>query len=504
MPTYNNNENRSSLAPHVDSIIDSFVPSHIQANFPDLIAFLRAYLAYLEESNLSGYYQNTLQNQRDIRLQDQEFLRRIEREIGLFVPRDYEADPQLFYDRISDLWRAKGTEEGLKLFFRLFLDDPVQIRLPFEQVLIPSDGRFVTEDKIRISVISGNGEDFGGKRIIQVDRFAEAVVSKVERRVYSDGIIFELILARGTIAGEFNDGSVITVADDLNTRAEVYRSVTNLKINNPGSGHRPGDFITLDGKEGVTFTAYVDTVDQSGGITSVRIANHGSGNTPNHIKESNQTEEYFLEDFLLFEYDTNNQVGPNSLTFNVDTIAGTNAAFEIEFGALIRTAGRYVGVKGQLSESIVLQDSFFFQKYSYEVLTNFPISRWQGPIKKTVSPAGTIPFANIRVSDQLELGIDTSIFSTLTVPGIYNVQVTDLLREDIIAIKQDYAGFYFAEDYAGEIVINEESLIEIDQDYNVSGGFYFEDDYAGPLVFDQRLVVGDKTSSNTFTTESIN
>jgi len=476
MPTYNNNENRSSLAPHVDSIIDSFVPSHIQANFPELIAFIRAYLAYLEETNLSGYYQNTLQNQRDIRLQDQEFLRRIEREIGLFVPRDYEADPRLFYDRISDLWRAKGTEEGLKLFFRLFLDDPVQIRLPFEQVLIPSDGRFVSEDKIRISVISGNGEDFGGKRIVQLDTFAEAVVSKVERRVYSDGIIFELVLARGTAAGTFNEGSVVALVDNLDIRAEVYRSVTNLNITNPGTGYRPGDFITLDGKEGVTFTAYVETINETGGITSVRIANSGSGNTPNHIKEANETEEYFLEDFLLFEYDTNNQVGPSSLTFNVDTISGTNAVFEIDFGAFIKTAGRYVGVKGQLSESIVLQDSFFFQKYSYEVLTNFPIGRWQGPIKKTVSPAGTIPFANIRVSDQLDLSVETSIFSTITVPGIYNLSVTDTLSENLFAV---------------------------DQDYNEGVGFYFADDYTGTIVFDETSSVGTTTSSDTFTTESI-
>ena len=474
MPTYNNNEKRTSLAPHVDSIIDSFVPSHIQSNFPELIAFIRAYLAYLEESNLSGYYQNTLQNQRDIRLQDQEFLRRIEREIGLFVPRDYEADPRLFYDRISDLWRSKGTEEGLKLFFRLFLDDPVQIRLPFEQVLIPSDGRFVSEDKIRVSVISGNGEDFGGKRIVQLDTFAEAVVSKVERRVYSDGIIFELILAKGTSAGTFNEGSVIALADNFDIRAEVYRSVTNLNITNPGTGFQRGDFITLDGKEGVTFTAYVDTVNETGGITSVRIANNGSGNTPNHIKDSNETEEYFLEDFLLFEYDTNNQVGPSSLTFNVDTIGGSGAEFEIVFGAFIKTAGRYVGVKGQLSESIVLQDSFFFQKYSYEVLTNFPIGRWQGAIKKTVSPAGTIPFANIRVSDQLDLSLETSIFSSITVPGIYNVEVTDTLSENILGLIQNY-----------------------------NDNFYFADDYTGSIVIDETSSVGTTTSSDTFTTESI-
>lgn len=477
MPTYNNDTNRESLAPHVDSIIDSFVPDHIQANYPELIAFIRAYLSYLEESSLAGYYQNTLQNQRDVRLQDREFLRRIEKEIGLFVPRDYEADPEIFYDRVSDLWRSKGTEEGLKLFFRLFLDDPVQIRLPWEQVLIPSDGRWVVEDKIRVSPISGNPEDFGGARIIQVEQFAEATVEKIERRVYSDGIIWELTLARGTIVGEFIENGTIAIENKLNTRAEVYRSVVDLEIVNGGSGYQVGDFITLDGYDGITFTAYVDTIDSNGTIESIRIANYGSGNTPEHIKESNTTEEYFLEDFLLYEYDSGNtQVGDSSLTFNIATVSGSGTEFNIVYGPFITTPGRYVGVKGQLSESIVLQDSFFYQKYSYEVLTNFPIGVWEGAVKKTVSPAGTLAFSNVRISDLLDLSVETQQFSTITTPGIYSIDVTDTISEQLVAI---------------------------DQDYNEAEGFYFADDYTGTTIFDETSSVGATSSTDSFTTESI-
>lgn len=474
MPTYNNNEDRTSLAPHVDSVIDTFIPDHIKANYPELIAFVRAYLSYLEESSLSGYYQNTLQNQRDIRTQDQEFLRRIEQEIGLFVPQDFSTDPQIFYDRISEVWRSKGTEEGLKLFFRLFLDDPVQIRLPWEQVLIPSDGRWVIENKIRVSSISGNPEDFAGTRIFQIESFAEATVSKVERRVYSDGIIWELVLLKGSTSGEFTENNTIAIETDIDTRAEVYRSVTNINIDNAGTGYKVGDFITLDGYEGVTFTAYVDNVNEDGSITAVRIANYGSGNTPDHIRESNTEEDYYLEDFLLYEYDTDTQVGDSSLTFNVDTVSGSGASFSIDYGALITTEGQYVGVKGQLSESIVLQDSFFYQKYSYEVLTNFPISTWKGPLKRTISPAGTIPFGNIRISDTLDLSVETQQFSTITTPGIYTIEITDTLSENLVGLNQDY-----------------------------NNDFYFSDDYTGSTVFDETSSVGTTSSTDSFTTESI-
>ena len=478
MPQYDNETQRTLIAPHVDTIIDSFVPDHIEANYPDLIAFVRAYLAYLEESNLAGYYQNTLPQQRDVRTQDSEFLRRIEREIGLFVPREYEADPKLFYDRISELWRSKGSQEAIETFFRLFLNDPVQIRLPWEQVLIPSDGRWTQETKIRVSSISGNPRDFAGKQIVQIESFASATVSRVDRRVYSDGIIWELTLVKGSIVGEFFERNDIAIEDDLNTRAEIYRSVSQINVETGGTDYRIGDRVFLQGFEGITFVANVNRIDEdTGAILNLEISNFGSGNTPDHIQENNTTDEYYLEDFLLFEYDSpNDQVGQSTLEFTVDTLNGSGATFSISYAPLVEPEGRYIGVKGQLSESIVLQDSFFFQKYSYEVITNFPLDLWEGPIKKTVSPAGTIVFGNVRVTDELELGVDAELFSFVTVPAVYELKDTQALGESVI-------GFI--------------------QDYTVGSDFFFLESYVGDEVANQTTTSGTNTESETFSTQQI-
>ena len=478
MPQYDNETNKTRIAPHVDAIIDSFIPDHIEANYPDLIAFVRAYLSYLEESNLSGYYQNTLPQQRDIRTQDEQFLRRIEREIGLFVPREYEADPKIFYDRISDLWRSKGSEEAIRTFFQIFLNDPVQIRFPYEQVLIPSDGRWVQDDKIRVSAIDGDPNQFAGKQIVQVESFATATVSRVERRVYSDGIIWELTLVQGSIVGEFFEKNTITTEDDLTLRAEIYRSVSNINIDSGGSNYRVGDRIFLEGFEGITFVASVNRVDESTGeILDVEISNFGSGNTPEHIKETNTTEEYYLEDFLLYEYDSpNEQVGASSIVFVVETLNGSGASFSLSYAPIVRTEGRYIGVKGQLSESIVLQDSFFYQKYSYEVITNFPIDLWEGPIKRTAQPAGTIAFGNIRVTDNLDLSAQAQQFDFITTPAVYQLGDTQSLNETIAAFSQDY---------------------------NEVNDFYFLESYVGTEVTDTTLLVGSNTETNNFTTEQV-
>ena len=462
MADYDNDTRKSLIAPHVDSIIDSFIPDHIEENYPDLIAFVRAYLKYLEETNQSAYYQNTLPQQRDIRTQDAEFLKRIEREIGLFVPRVYEANPRIFYDRISDLWRSKGSQEAIETFFRIFLNDPVQIRLPWEQVLIPSDGRWSQDTIIRVSSIAGDPRTFAGKVIIQIESFASAIVSRVERRVYSDGIIWELTLVKGSIVGEFFSENIITIEDDINVRAEVYRSVSEINVIDGGTNYEIGDRVFLEGFEGITFVANVNRIDNdTGEILGLKISNFGSGNTPEHIKESNTTEEYFLEDFLLYEYDSGNaQVGQSTLEFSVDTIFGSGATFSISYNPIVETEGRYIGVKGQLSESIVLQDSFFYQKYSYEVITNFPIDTWEGSIKRTVSPAGTIAFSNVRVFDILDLRAQAQLFRFVTTPALYVAVDTQSLDETMIGFVQDYAvgtDFYFLGSYVGDEVMNEES-----------------------------------------------
>jgi hypothetical protein len=440
------------LSPHVSALLDQFIPGYIRENFPELIKFIEVYFEYLENEHASAYYQNTLPQQRDLETQDEMFLSSIESELGLFVPREFESNPRDFYYYVTDLWRSKGTKEAIETFFRLLLNDQIIVRFPWDKVLKPSDGRWVIERKLRVTMISGDGYDFLGKEILQVNNLGVAKVTKVERKVYSDVVIFELSLATNDIAGDFVDRDQIIVFD-TDLRAEIYRSVTGLKITNPGTGYQIGDRIRLDQFEGATFVAFVSAVDESGGILSVRMSNFGAGNTPNHIIETNPNDErVYLEDFVLYSYATDQPIASLDDEFQIDTEEGVGADFEIEYGAIATTEGIYTGVRGQLSESIVLQDSDFYQKYSYEVVTAYSIDRWLSSIKKSVHPSGVGVFSNVRILNVLPLGATAETFTDVAIPPNYffgeNVPVTEILD----AFVQDYivgSELYFAETYVG-------------------------------------------------------
>ena len=219
-----------SIAPHISALVDSFVPEHIEASYPKLVLFAKAYLNFLEDSNKASFYQNTLPEQRDVWQQEQQFLARIQKEIGLYVPREYAATPKVFYQKVVDLYRSKGSEAAVKTFFQLFINDVVEIYYPWEQVLIPSDGRWIVEDKLRVSMLTGDADNFAGQVIRQVASDAVAKVDKVERRVYSDGVIFELTLVKGTQSGTFEAGQTISAVGGLS--AEIYKSVSGFNIKN--------------------------------------------------------------------------------------------------------------------------------------------------------------------------------------------------------------------------------------------------------------------------------
>lgn len=465
---------------NIESLIDSLFPDHVLASYPRLVDFAKAFFTYLDQENKSSYYQNTLYIQRDVREQDPEFAEYIKRELGILSRRQYAVDPKIFYDNIAQIWRSKGSEESIKLFFRAFLNDEVSVFYPWESVLIPSDGRWIVNTVIRVSPLTGNPFDFAGKRIQQVDSDATAVVDKVERKIYADGIIYELHLIRSTISGTFLERN--TVFFDETLTAEVYRTVNGLTVTKRGSGYKKGDKLTIDGYDGTTFIAYVESVDSNGGILSVSITDFGSGNTPLSVIATNTNKLYYMIDFIFYEYpDPENiyglitQVGQEpfvnygliteaavlasdygvlfpSISVNIVSQNGTGAEFDIRFGALATYPGYYDGVKGQLSESIVLQDSTFYQKYSYEVRTAYTTERWIEPLKKFAHPAGMEVFGNVYTFEKYGTGVKGfELFVQELDEPTYTLTESPGIETTVIGFTQSYASeVYFAEDYVAD------------------------------------------------------
>lgn len=534
-------------SPNISSLIQAYLPDHVIAKYPQFVDFAKAYFDFLEYSNQASFYINTIPDQRSIYLQQDEFLQYIQRELGIFVPRIYAADPKVFYDKITEMWRSKGSEEAIKTFFLMFLDDVVEVSYPWANVLIPSDGRWIKEQILRVVMKQGNANDFLGKRIKQISSDASAIVSKVESRTYSDGIIYELTLVKNSLNRMFDPQQELVLVGNPNVRAEIYRSLSSFTIVNPGVGYKVGDRISIKGFEGFTFVAYVSSVSLTGEILDVEITNFGSGNTPIFVRIANidkpVPDKYYLKDFILYEYLDDQRDGPasnwadlligqvtptilnvtdapdlsetstifdhdyvevNGIFFAEDYVGesstltetipgigddeirkvvvtvssetGVGAVLTLNFDAITGYPGRYIGVHGQLDESIVLQDSYYYQKYSYEVKTTFAATNWINQLTRAVHPAGTKVFGNVSIYNKLNSKIkSTQVFIDRSIPS------TSAIIE-----KLTISGY----------------MLGATQNYTEASGIYFAEDYVGVKVFDEQDFSGVIDTIDTFTPES--
>jgi len=178
-------------------------------------------------------------------------------------------------------------------------------------------------------------------------------------------------------------------------------------------------------------------------------------------------------------------------SFQIDTIDGEGATFSLEFDPIIETTGYYDGVQGQLSEAIVLQDSEFYQKFSYEVVTSFPYDRWIEPLKNHVHPSGTKPFGLINRIERIDPSVEIFSDDVLKVLQTDPVRTQESVKlsfekklddrfittetfKTLLSIPRKYTDTALASD-SGLLILQS-------QDEAYSSEYYFSQDYAAEAI----------------------
>jgi hypothetical protein len=304
---------------NISSYIDELVPDHIESSFPDLVNFLKTYALYLERSNQSGFYLNALDIQRDIDFVEDNLLTELQNEIGIAVPRDFATNPRMFYKRLVEFYKSRGTPESITSFFRMIYDDDVETYFPFVDVLIPSDGDWTDQT----TAVIANRTGFTPRNTFTISGTPTEITGNNDN---------------GTAA--FFDDDIVFVNNALQTPVTDY-----------------------------TETVYSDT-----------------------------TTKY-------------------KLTF---TSALTN-------GDVINTYSRglFTTANGFLSNKKFLQDSYYYQQFSYVLKTGKNVSDWKNAFTRLVHPAGFKFFGEIVILVKLLTSSNTQAqFGNLpAAPGLNSINI---------------------------------------------------------------------------------
>jgi len=284
---------------------------------------------------------------------------------------DYnEVDVTKFIKFIKQFYKSKGSEKSIQFLFRILFNSDVSIYYPKVDMLRVSDGKWTVDRVIRIrpSVPNISIETFRklylGERILGVTSGVTAIIQDADViAIAGGGTVIELKLT--DINGSFEpSGENFKIFKlDSSTQIEEIGSIkaciSKLVIQNGGIGYQIGDQIITDN----SFLAKVKTVGLLGTIVDYTIENFG------------------------FDYTTE----PSTFI----TTGGSGAVLRGTLGILLTYPGYYIGTDGQPSSSKRIQDSEYYQDFSYEIVSDQSANIFGQFLNRTIHPAGLKLFSKI-------------------------------------------------------------------------------------------------------------
>ena len=179
---------------------------------------------------------------------------------------------------IKDLYSAKGTSEGHKLFMRLLLGEDANIIYPTEYMMRPSDGNWREHQIIRASAFSGvRGEEVAGGKITGQTSGATANVRASTTILQGSTSVTEFQIEN--VVGTFVIGEVIkgrSTSRDVDVSFTMEAMFASGTVTNDGILHDVGEAITIEALGNEFGEAVVDVI-KSGGVSGVVVDDAGSG-----------------------------------------------------------------------------------------------------------------------------------------------------------------------------------------------------------------------------------
>jgi hypothetical protein len=375
--------------------------------------------------------------------------------------------------RIGALYATKGSEAAIRLLFRLLFDEEVLFYYPKEDMLRASDGRWTERITLKIHDEAGNIDysDLGGNLVVSTSG-SEAVIDRVITvGSQSNLYIYELELERGTISGNFAPNETVSFyrgnlengALELINQGSVTGVISNVDINTRGYGYTVGDALIVSG-DGAEYFAQVAAVNGGGKILRISVDNFGANYTAitsittaaptqtkigkyefsgNTVTGNGIVTVYTATDHGLVANDIANITIANStqnysilqkasskkFRFAISNLFVTSgnlvlnpqyANLSANIGALCTYYGYKTGEEGETNERIKIQDSYYYQDYSYVIRTTQQSAYWRELVKKILHPAGMELFGEVYVSTA-EGGTET--VSVAPTADVYSVIV---------------------------------------------------------------------------------
>lgn len=327
-----------TIEKNISNLIRTQFPSFYNEEGDTFVEFVTQYYKWMEESNNVIYHSRRLSDYRDIDETVDAYVSNIKEKYLKNIQLDTSFQTRQLVKHSSDLYKSKGTDVGIDLFFKALFGASAEVYYPSSDIFKLSDGKWVEPKYLEVS-FSTITKDFVGKQIEGVNSGATAFVERYIRRKIRSKYINVLYIS--TINGNFEFDEPITLSGQkLKNIPKVIGSLTTIDIVAGSTGFVIGDIVTIESDNGTQGKGRVTGVSNITGVVGFELTDGGWGYTANAkvlisekvLSLSNVSYTYNANNENIFKvFETITQPAANVKFVNA------NAAISLQSGDLLYT-----------------------------------------------------------------------------------------------------------------------------------------------------------------------
>lgn len=261
----------------ISHLIDQQFPSFYQTEGPLFIEFVKKYYEWMESANNTLYHSRRILDYKDVDTTVDSFITYFKDKYLHGIQFTTATNTKQFIKHSLDLYRSKGTERSIDLFFKLVYGKPAEVYYPGDDVFKASAGEWIIPKYLEVE-LTKNIKQFVGKQITGVNSGATAFVEKYIRKKVN-GKYLEIFYI-SALNGTFEKFEQIKNSSGL-IGPMILGSLNQLTVATGGSGYKKGQIVNLYSNNGIGGKARVANTANIAGVVSFTLNDGGWGYTSN-------------------------------------------------------------------------------------------------------------------------------------------------------------------------------------------------------------------------------
>lgn len=249
---------------------------------PLFAEFMTAYYEWLESDGEALHHARRFLSYKDVDETPEEFLVHFAQKYLSGIQLQTETNTRQLIKHSLDLYRTKGTDRSISLFFRLIYGQVAWVYHPSRDILRLSDGTWRRPNYIEIVPLGSDLSSFINFQVVGVSSGAQAFVERVVRKKTSGRWVDLMYLS--SVVGEFKPGEYVNRQYSplpLSSCPVTRGSLTSVSVVSSDAGFSIGDSLPIISGRGHGALARVTGVASEIGLNSSTLLFGGYGYTAN-------------------------------------------------------------------------------------------------------------------------------------------------------------------------------------------------------------------------------